>query len=99
MKAKTIDIIEFLQGNLTPDHYARVLNAKLIIQRHLKRTKPATEAVTTPLPPRGDVHESNCFSFSPPTPLPLHSTLYTLHFTLYTLHSTPTFDSLFYVIV
>ena len=47
MKAKTIDIIEFLQANLTPDHYARVLNAKLIIQRRLKRTKPATEAVTT----------------------------------------------------
>ena len=97
MKAKAIDIIEFLQGNLTPDHYARVLNAKLIIQRRLKRTKPATEAVTTPLPPRGDVHESNCFFvFSAYT---LAFTLYTLHSTLYTLHSTPTFDSLFYVIV
>ena len=44
MKAKAIDIIEFLRGNLTKDHYARVLNGEIVIQRRPKRTKPATEA-------------------------------------------------------
>ena len=44
MKAKAIDIIEFLRGNLTKDHYARILNGEIVIQRRPKRTKPATEA-------------------------------------------------------
>ena len=44
MKAKAIDIIKFFKGNLTKDHYARVLNGDIVIQRRPKRTKPATEA-------------------------------------------------------
>ena len=44
MKAKAIYPIESIHGNISPDHYARVLNGQLIIQRRPKRTKPATEA-------------------------------------------------------
>ena len=44
MKARAIDIIKFLSGNLTENHYVRVLNGELVIQRRPKRTKPATEA-------------------------------------------------------
>ena len=44
MKAKAIDIIEFLKGNLTEDHYARVLNGEIVVQRRPKHKKPATEA-------------------------------------------------------
>ena len=44
MKARAIDIIKFLSGNLTENHYVRVLNGELVIQRRPKRTKRATEA-------------------------------------------------------
>lgn len=44
MKATPIDPIKYLQGNITPEHYARVLNGKLIIQRRPKRDKLPTEA-------------------------------------------------------
>ena len=44
MKAEAIYPIDSLHGNISPDHYARVLNGQLIIQRRPKRTKPATEA-------------------------------------------------------
>lgn len=44
MKAKAIYPIESLHGNISPDHYARVLNGQLIIQRRPKRDKPPTEA-------------------------------------------------------
>ncbi len=44
MKAKLEYPIKSLQGNLSPEYYARVLNGELIIQRRPKRTKPATEA-------------------------------------------------------
>jgi hypothetical protein len=44
MKAEAIYPIDSLHGNISPDHYARVLNGQLIIQRRPKRTKSATEA-------------------------------------------------------
>ena len=44
MKAEAIYPIDSLHGNISPDHYARVLNGQLIIQRRPKRTKPPTEA-------------------------------------------------------
>ena len=44
MKAKAIYPIDSLHGNISSDHYARVLNGQLIIQRRPKRTKPPTEA-------------------------------------------------------
>ena len=44
MKAKAIYPIDSLHGNISPDHYARVLNGQLIIQRRPTRTKPPTEA-------------------------------------------------------
>ena len=44
MKITPIDPIKTIQGNLTQEHYVRVLNGELIAQRRPKRTKPATEA-------------------------------------------------------
>ena len=44
MKAEAIYPIDSLHGNISPDHYTRVLNGKQIIQHRPKRTKPPTEA-------------------------------------------------------
>ena len=44
MKATLIDPLKSAHGNITPEHYTRVLYGEQIIQRRPKRTKPPTEA-------------------------------------------------------
>jgi hypothetical protein len=44
MKATLIAPFKSAHGNITPEHYTRVLYGEQIIQRRPKRTKPATEA-------------------------------------------------------
>jgi len=45
MKATAMYPLSALHGSITPDHYCRMLNGKLIVQRKPRQTSPRQQAM------------------------------------------------------